>query len=150
MAKIKRLIEIIFLVVASAAILTQVFSIFLSWREGRLIKKEIWRGSRASVLKINPRFPPRLLIEFENQSKWPVPKVRLVASFVYNGREIARAEREHGEIKAGEKRTLLLHSVSLLQPEDGLKIPAKVTYKLLVYPGSKKPLPEISGDFELE
>lgn len=150
MAKIKRLLEISFLAVATMVILIQVFSIFLSWRQNRLINKEIWKSSRASVTKINPRFPPRLLVEFENQGRWPVPKVQLLAVFTKDGLEIARAEREYGEVKPGEKRLILLHSVSLLNPDEMPKLPAKVKYRLLVFPGSRKPLPEISGEFEPE
>lgn len=149
MAKVKRLAEISFLVIISAVILAQAFTIFLSWREGRLIKREIWKSSRASVTKINPVFPPRLLVEFENQGRWPVPQVRLVAIFESDGIEVARAEREYGEIKPGQKKAIMLESVSILPP--GQRVAAtRLRYRLLVFPGSKKPLPEIAGDFPLE
>lgn len=150
MAKIKRLIEITFLVVASAAILAQATVIFLGWRESRLIKKEAWQGSRAAVTKINPSFPPRLLVEFRNEGKWVVPKIRLEAVFEQNGREVARAERDYGEVRPGEKRTIMLESISFLSQGDSLEPPARIRYKLLVFPGSRKSLPEISGEFDLE
>jgi len=150
MAKIKRLVEISFLVVAAAAILAQATVIFLGWRESRLIKKEIWQGSRAAVTRINPIFPPRLLVEFKNEGKWAVSTIRLEAVFKLNGREIARAERDYGEVKPGEKRAIMLQSVSLLPQDETPELSARIRYRLLVFPGSRKPLPEISGEFDLK
>jgi hypothetical protein len=150
MAKIKRLVEITFLVVAAAAILAQATVVFLGWRESRLVKKEIWQHSRAAVTKINPTFPPRLLVEFENEGKWAVSEIRLEAVFEQNGRAIARAERDYEEVKPGEKRAIMLQSVSLLPPNETPKLPARIQYRLLVFPGSRKSLPEISGEFDLE
>ncbi|MBM3285158.1 MAG: hypothetical protein FJY81_04735 [Candidatus Aminicenantes bacterium] len=150
MAKVKRLIEVSFLVIVSAVVLAHIFVIFLGWRESRLIKKETRKSARAAVTRINPRFPPRLLVEFENAGKWPVRKMRLVAIFESDGREIARAEREYAEVKPGEKRTIMLESLSLLPPGESLELPAKIRYRLLVFPGSRKPLPEITGDFDIE
>lgn len=150
MAKAKRLIEITFLVAASAAILAQATVIILGWRENKLIKKAIWQGSHATVTKINPAFPPRLLVEFKNEGKWAVPKIRLQAVFEQDGREVARAERDYGEVKPGEKRAIMLQSVSLLPPNEIPELPARIQYRLLVFPGSRKPLPEISGEFDLE
>ncbi|MDH7511905.1 MAG: hypothetical protein QHH14_03040 [Clostridiales bacterium] len=150
MAKIKRLVEITFLGVASAAILAQATVIFLDWRESRLIKKEIWQDSHAAVTRINPYFPPRLLVEFRNEGKWAVPKIRLEAVFERDGREIARAERDYGEVKPGEKRAIMLQSISLLPRDEALELPARVKYRLLVFPGSRKPLPEITGELDLK
>ena len=150
MAKIKRLIEISFLILVSAVILAQAFAIFLSWRESRLIGKEIWKNSRARVTKINPTFPPRLLVEFENQGRWAVPKVQLLAVFESEGKEVARAEREYREIRPGQKRAIMLESISLLPMTETVALPKKLRYRLLVLPGSKKPLPEITGEFTLE
>ncbi len=150
MAKIKRHVEITFLIVASAAILAQATVILLGWRENRLIKKEIRQGCRAAVTKINPNFPPRLLVDFKNVGKWAVPKIRLEAVFEKDGREIARAERDYGEVKPGEKRAIMLESLSLLPPGESLELPARIRYRLLVFPGSRKPLPEITGEFALE
>ncbi len=150
MVRIKRLVEISFLAVASAAILAQAAVIFLGWRESRLIKKEILQDSHAYVTRINPNFPPRLLVEFRNEGKWTVPKIRLEAVFEQDGREIARAERDYGEVKPGEKRAIMLQSISLLPQDKRLEVPARIRYRLLVFPGSRKPLPEISGEFNLE
>jgi hypothetical protein len=150
MAKAKRLVEITFLVAASAAILAQATVIVLGWRENRLIKKAIWQGSRAAVTRINPTFPPRLLVEFENEGKWAVPKIRLQAVFELDSREVARAERDYGEVKPAEKKAIMLESVSLLPPNEIPELPTRIRYRLLVFPGSRKPLPEISGEFELK
>lgn len=149
MVRIKRYVEIAFLVLVAVIILAQALAILLSWWEGRQVKKEIWANSRASVTKINPIFPPRLLVEFENQGRWPVPRVRLVAIFESNGIEVARAEREYGEIRPGQKRTIMLESVSLLGSTEALEAPTRLRYRVLVFPGSKKPLPEITGEFDL-
>jgi hypothetical protein len=150
MAKAKRLIEVTFLAVASAAILAQATVIVLGWRESRLIKKALWQGSHAAVTRINPIFPPRLLVEFENRGKRAVSEIRLEAVFERNGREIARAEREYEEVKPGEKRAIMLESVSLLPLDEVPELPARIHYRLLVFPGSRKSLPEISGEFDLK
>jgi hypothetical protein len=102
------------------------------------------------VTRINPYFPPRLLVEFRNEGKWAVPKIRLEAVFERDGREIARAERDYGEVKPGEKRAIMLQSISLLPRDEALELPARVKYRLLVFPGSRKPLPEITGELDLK
>ncbi len=149
MAKFKRIVEISFIVLASAAILTQAVSIFLSWRESRLIQKEIRKGSRVSVAKIDPRFPPGLLVEFENASRRTIQKIHFRLVFENGGREVARADRDYGEVKPGEKKKILLKSVASDVSPLMLGQASKVKYRLLVFPGYRKPLPEISGEIDL-
>jgi len=82
------------------------------------------------VIRINPAFPPRLLVEFRNEGKWAVPKIRLQAVFEKDGREIGRAERDYGEVKPGEQRVIMLESLSLLPPGDRPELPARSRYGL--------------------
>lgn len=148
--KIKRIIEIVFIVIASAVILAQAARIFLIWREGRLIQNEIRKGARVAVLKINPRFPPGLLLEYENSSRHGVRKISFWIVFESNGQEVARGDRDLGEVRPGEKKKILLESLSLVPPGRVLSPKSRVKYRLFVSLNSKKPLPEIVGEFEIQ
>ncbi len=69
--------------------------------------------------------------------------------FESGGRVVAGADRDYGEIKPGEKKLILLKSVALdVSPGDLSRIKS-LKYRLLVYPGSRKPLPEITGEFDV-
>jgi hypothetical protein len=149
MAKFKRVVEVSFLVLASLAVLAQAFRIFLGWRHGRLIQDEIRKGSRVSVLKINPRFPPGLLVEFDNSSRWTIPEIHFRVVFARAGKDVARADRDFGEIKPGEQKKILLQSVALGSSPPVLARVSGVKYRLLVFPGYRKPLPEITGEVDL-
>jgi hypothetical protein len=148
--KIKRLIEIAFIVVASSVILAQAARIVLIWREGRLIQNEIRKGARVAVLKINPRFPPGLLLEYENSSRHGVRKISFWIVFESNGLEEARADRDLGNIQPGEKKIILLESLSVLTSGSTPSPKSLVKYRLFVSVNSKKPLPEITGEFEIQ
>lgn len=149
MAKIKRIIEVSFIVIASSAVLAQMISVALSWREGRQIRREIWRNAHVSVYKVDPKFPPGMLLEYENASKWTIAKTRFRLVFEFDGREVARTDRDYGEIKPGRKEKVLLKSVELAPGQQIPVLGTKVKYRLLVFPDNKKPLPEISGEIEL-
>lgn len=149
MAKFKRIIEVSFLVLASAAVLAQAASILLGWRESRLVQNEIRKGSRVSVAKINPQFPPGLLVEFENGSRRTIQKIHFRLVFESGGQEVARADRDYGEVKPGEKKKILLQSVASVSSPRMLGRMTKVKYRLSVFPGYRKPLPEISGEIDL-
>lgn len=149
MAKFKRTVEVSFLVLAGLAVLSQAFRIFLGWRHGRIIQDEIRKSSRVSVLKIDPRFPPGLLVEFDNASRWTIQETHFRVVFESGGRDVARADRDYGEIKPGEKKKILLQSVALGSSPPMLARMTGVKYRLLVFPGYRKPLPEITGEFDL-
>jgi hypothetical protein len=132
------------------AILIQVLALFLRWREGRRIKQEIWESAQVSVLKIAPRFPPGLLLAYKNTGRRPIDVTHFRLVIELNGQEIARIDRDYGELKAGKMEDILLQSVSLLPPSQVLEPGRKVTYRILAFPLNKKPLPEIVGEFVLE
>jgi hypothetical protein len=148
--KLKRVVEISFIVLVSAAILAQAASIFLSWMENKVVQKEIRKGARVSVAKIDPVFPPGVLLDFENSSRWTIREIHFRLVFENSGREVARADRDYGEVKPGEKKKILLKSVAL---DSALPISAQITkvkYRLLVFPNSRKALPEITGEFKTQ
>ncbi len=70
MARIKRILEISFIVIIVAAVLAQATAIFLRWREGKRIRQEIWEGARVVVVKTDPQFPPGLLVHYENSGRY--------------------------------------------------------------------------------
>jgi hypothetical protein len=148
--KLKRIIEISFIVIVSAALLAQAANIFLGWREGRLVQDEISKGARVSVERTDPRFPPGLLLDFENSSRRTINEIHFRLVFETTGEEVARADRDYGEVKPGEKKKILLKSVALVSSTPALREIKKLRYHLLVFPGGKKPLPEITGEIEIQ
>jgi hypothetical protein len=148
MARIKRIVEISFVVVIVAAVLAQATAIFLRWREGKRIREEIWKGARVSVVKTDSQFPPGLLVHYENTGPYTIDKTRFLLVIELNGQEIARTEREYKAMKAGEKESVLLKSIAeSAHPE--WPPGTKVNYRLLVFPGQRKALPELTGEIEL-
>ncbi len=148
--KLKRIVEISFIVLASAVILAQAARIFLDWRESRLIQNEIRKGARVTVVKINPRFPPGLLLEYENSSRRDIRETYFWLVVESNGQEVARGDRDLGELRPGEKKKILLESLSVLSSGSAPSPKSRVKYRLFVSPNSKKPLPEITGEFEIQ
>jgi hypothetical protein len=145
MAKLKRIFEVAFLVVACVVLLAQVITIYLGWRHGKSIDREILEGSRAAVVKIVPQFPPAFLVEYENSGRLPIAKTHFRLTIERDGAEIARTDRDYGEIKPGKTERLLLQTVPSVSPAPTMESGAKLTYRLLVFPNYKKPLPEMSG-----
>lgn len=150
MSKIRRIIEISFLVLAGFAVLSQAARILLDWRESRLIQNEIRKGSRVSVAKANSQFPPGLLVEFENGSKRTIQKIHFRLVFESGGQEVARAGRDYGEVKPGEKKKILLQSVASVSSPPMSRQMTRLKYRLSVFPGYRKPLPEISGEIDVQ
>lgn len=145
-AKLKRVVEVAFLAVASLVILAQMISIYLDWRHGKSIDKEILRGARAAVVKTVPQFPPAFLVEYENSGRLPIATTHFRLIIELDAAEIARIDRDYGEIKPGKTERLLLQTVSSVSPTPKIAPGAKLTYRLLVFPNNKKPLPEIAGE----
>jgi hypothetical protein len=148
MARIKRIVEISFFVIMAAVLLAQAAAIFLRWREGKRIRQEIWQSAHVAVLKADPQFPPGLLVHYENSGRYTIEKTRFLLMIEFNGQEVARTEREYKAMKPGEKESLLLKSVAKLEQQEWAH-EIRVRYRLLVFPGQRKPLPELSGEIDL-
>jgi hypothetical protein len=150
MAKLKRTIEIAFVAVVVLLVLTQAAALYLRWQEGKHIREEILKGARVTVVKTDPRFPPGLLVEYENASPYALSKIRFSLIFSINGLEVARAERDYEkEMKPGQKERILLKSVSTAPSGQSWGPPIKAAYVLTIFPNMKKPLPMITGEIEL-
>lgn len=148
MAKLKRIVEVGFLAIASIVLLAQVISIYLGWRHGKAVDREILRGARVAVVKTVARFPPAFLAEYENSGRFPIAKTRFRMTIELDGTEIARTERDYGEIKAGKTERVLLQTVAA-SPASRIEPGTMLTYRLLVFPNNKKPLAEILGEIEV-
>ena len=145
MAKLKRVVEVGFLAVASLALIAQAMSIYLGWRHGKVVDKEILKSSKVEVIKTDPRFPPALLVTYTNSGRLPIGKTHFRLVIELNDQEIARIDRDYGELKAGKTESVLLQSVTPLTGSLTVGPGANLTYRLLVFPNNKKPLPELSG-----
>ena len=149
MARFKRIVEVVFLAVVSVVLLAQVIGIYLGWRHGKSVDREILKGTRVAVVKTVARFPPAFLVEYENSGRLPISKTRFRLTIELEGTEIARIERDYGEIKPGRTERVLLQTVSTsLSPQIDAGI--LLTYRLIVYPNDKKPLPELSGKMRIQ
>lgn len=149
MAKLKRVIEVSFLTVASLALITQATSIYLGWRHGKAVDKEILKSLRAEVVKTDPRFPPALLVAYTNSGRLPIGKTHFRLVIERNAQEIARIDRDYGELKPGKTESVLLQSVTPITGSRMIEPGINLTYRLLVFPNNKKPLPEIVGEIEV-
>lgn len=147
--KIKKVIQILFFVVVAVAVLAQLQSVYGRWRIGREIRAEIWKGARVAVLKTDARFPPGLLLEYSNTSQYSIPESRFQLTFMSGTQVVAAAEREFREVPSGKTDHVLLESVSTSPKAPPPPSGTKLTYRLLVYPGQRKPLPEIAGELEV-
>jgi hypothetical protein len=148
MAKLKRVVEIAFLAVASLALIAQAASIYLGWRHGKAVDKEILKSSKVEVIKTDPRFPPALLVAYTNSGRLPIGKTHFRLVIELNSQEIARIDRDYGELKAGKTESVLLQSVTPIAGSRTIEPGTDLTYRLLVFPNNKKPLPEIIGHLE--
>jgi hypothetical protein len=147
--KLKKIIQIAFFVVVAMAVLDQAAIVYSQWRAGREIRADIWKNARVAVLKTDPRFPPGLLVEYMNGSRYAVEKTRFKLTFMLGAQTVAAIERDFREMKPIKTEHVLLESVvtppSATPPPPGTKL----AYRLLVFPGQRKPLPEITGEIEL-
>jgi hypothetical protein len=149
MAKLKRVVEVGFLTVASLALIAQATSIYLGWRHGKAVDKEIWKNSRVEVIKTDPQFPPALLVAYTNSGRLPIEKTHFRLVIEQNAQEVARISRDYGVLKAGKTESVLLQSVTPVNASRNVEPGTILTYRLLVFPNSKKPLPEINGRLEV-
>ena len=149
MARLKRIVEVGFLTVATAVLLAQVISIYLGWRHGKSVDREIREGARASVVKTVARFPPGFLVEYENGGRFPIVKTHFRLTVELGDAEVARIDRDYGEIKPGRTERVLLQTVAASPPPQ-IEPGTILTYRLLVFPNKKKSLPEITGQITCE
>ncbi len=77
-----------------------------------------------------------------------IDKTRFLLVIEFNGQEIARTEREYKAMKPGENESVLLKSV-VNSAQREWPPGTKVHYRLLVFPGQRKPLPELTGEIEV-
>lgn len=149
MAKLKRVFEVAFLAVAAIVLIAQLINIYLGWRHGKSVDREILQGARAAVVKTVPQFPPAFLVEYENSGRFPITKTHFVLSIERDAVEIARIDRDYGEIRPGKTERLLLQTVPPASPPPTVERGTRITYRLLVFPNNKKPLAEIVGELEV-
>ena len=147
---LKKVIKVAFIVVVAVAVLDQVAIVYSRWQAGRRIRAEIWSHARVAVIKTDPRFPPGLLLEYENASRYAVEKTRFRLAFTLGGREIATTERDFREMRPGEKEHVLLKSVEISPSGTPPARGTRLAFQLLVYAGQRKPLPEITGELEIQ
>ena len=145
MAKLKRVVEVAFLSVACLVLIAQATSIYLGWRHGKAVDKEIWKSCKVEVVKTDSRFPPALLVAYTNSGRLPVGKTHFRLVIERNAQEVARIDRYYGELKAGKTESVLLQSVTPMGGSRTVEPGTELTYRLLVFPNNKKPLPEVSG-----
>jgi hypothetical protein len=148
MAKLKKVVEVGFLTIASLALIAQATSIYLGWRHGKAVDKEILKNSKVEVIKTDPRFPPALLVAYTNSGRLPVGKTHFRLVIEMGLQEVARIDRDYGELKPGKTESVLLQSVPPINTPWTIEPGTSLTYRLLVFPNKKKPLPEISGRLE--
>ena len=149
MAKLKRVVEVGFLAVASLALIAQATSIYLGWRHGRVVDRELWKNSKVEVIKTDPRFPPALLVAYTNSGRLPIGQTHFRLVIERNAQEVARIDRDYGELKVGKTESVLLQSVTPMTGSRTVEPGTEVTYRLLVFPNKKKPLPELSGQITI-
>ena len=148
MAKLKRVVEVGFLTIASLALIAQATSIYLGWRHGKVVDNEILKNSKVEVIKTDPRFPPALLVAYTNSGRLPIEKTHFRLVIELNALEVARIDRDYGELRPGKTVSVLLQSALPITASRTIEPGTSLTYRLLVFPNKKKPLPEISGTIE--
>jgi hypothetical protein len=118
------------------------------WRN-RDVENKILASCRLAVLGEDPGFPPALRIELVNGSGRDLSPTHIRLVFYLADRQVSRLDENH-PLQAGETLKLLLQSIA---SGDGAPPPptgSRIRYSLLVFPLSKRPLPEIRGDMILE
>jgi hypothetical protein len=150
MAKLKRILEVGFLAVAAVVLLAQLISIYLGWRHGKSVDREILQGARVFIVKTVAHFPPGFLVEYENSGRLPIAKTHFRLTVELDAVEVARTDRDYGEIRPGKMERLALQTVPSASPAPKFAPGTRLTYRLLVFPNNKKPLPEITGEFTVQ
>ena len=134
MAKLKRVVEVGFLTVASLAFIAQATSVYLGWRHGKAVDKEILKNCKVEVVKVDPRFPPALLIAYTNSGRLPVRKTHFRLVIERGLQEVARIDRDYGELRPGKTESVLLQSVPPINAPWAIEPGTSLTYRLLVFP----------------
>ena len=150
MAKLKRVVEVGFITIASLVLIAQVTSIYLGWRHGKAVDREILRSCSVRIIDSNPRFPPALLIAYTNSGRLPVGKTHFRLVIEQNLQEVARIDRDYGELKPGKTESVLLQSALPVSTPRTIEPGKELTYRLLVFPNNKKPLPELTGQITIQ
>src|SRR4030067_85643 len=149
MAKLKRVVEVGFLAIPCLALIAQATSIYLGWRHGKVVDKEILKNSKVEVVKTDPRFPPALLVAYTNSGRLPIGQTHFRLVIERNAQEVARIDRDYGALKVGKTESVLLQSVPPMTGSRTVEPGTSLTYRLLVFPNKKKPLPELSGQITI-
>ena len=144
-SKLKRIVEVGFLAVAALVLIVQLISIYLGWRHGKSVDREILRNSRVAVVKTVPRFPPAFLVEYENSGRLPIAETHFRLTVELDATVIAQTDRDYGEVKPGRTERVLLQTVATASPAPEIAAGTSLIYRLSVFPNNKKPLPELSG-----
>jgi hypothetical protein len=144
--KLKRIVEAVFLAVASTVLIAQLVSVYLGWRHGKSVDREILRAAHAEIVRIIAQFPPAFLVTYRNSGRLPITKTHFRLIIELEAAEIARTDRDYGEIEPGKAEDVLLQTVPSVSPPPKVEPGAKLTYRLYVFPNNKKSLPELSGE----
>ncbi len=147
--KLKTIIQAAFFAAVAMAVLVQAASVYSRWRSSRQVRADIWANARVTVLKTDPRFPPGLLVEYVNGSRFAIDKSRFDLTVLLGSQVVARNERMFREVKPGQTVHVLLQSVA---SDPGATPPppgSGLEYKLSVFAGQRKPLPEVTGEIEI-
>jgi hypothetical protein len=147
--KLKTIIQVTFFAAVAMAVLVQAASVYSRWRSGRQVRADIWANARVTVLKTDPRFPPGILVEYVNGSRFAIDKSRFDLTFLLGSQVAATNERMFREVKPGQKVHVLLQSVASDPAATSPPAGTKLEYKLSVFAGQRKPLPEVTGEIEI-
>ncbi len=147
--KLKTIIQAAFFAAVAVAVLVQAASVYSRWRSGRQVRADIWANARVTVLKTDPRFPPGILVEYVNGSPFAIDKSRFALSFLLGSQVVATNERLFREVKPGQTVHVLLQSVASDPAAPPPAPGSRLAYKLVVFAGQRKPLPEVSGELEI-
>ena len=147
--RLKTIVQVLFFAAVTVAVLVQLATVYSRWRSGRQVRAEIWANARVSVLRTAPHFPPGILVEYANGSRFPIDKSRFVLSLFRGAEEVASTEREFREVKAGKTVHVLLQTVAAATAAPPPPPGTKLTYRLIVLAGQRKPLPETTGEIEI-
>ena len=133
---------------ATAVVLSAGLIIRACWNS-LVSQQKLLAASHIPVIGLNDSFPPALTIDFENVGDTIIGQTHFRLVFEADGRQISRADEDHGDFKPGEKRRIILQSRSANASPPLKSYPGYAKYTLIVIPGWGKQLPAISGEFLL-
>lgn len=120
-----------------------------AWWKSRALQQRLLAASHVTVVGLKNSFPPELTIEFENAGDAIIGQTHFRLAFEVDGKEISRADEDHGDFKPGERRRIILRSRSPNPAPSSVSYPASAKYTLVVIPEWKEQLPVIAGEFRL-